>query len=309
MVKELTRKMKDSGVEWIGEIPEDWEVVRLKDIAKIITGNTPSMSNEEYYSISSGIPWIKPDNLLEFNGVSDTKLKLTESGKIQGRVVQKDTMLICAIGSIGKFGYTNEDSAFNQQINAIVFDSKILKRYGLYYLSVQKEQQNHYANGNVVQILNTRNQGMIHFPLPNKPQQRIIANFLDKKILEIDNIISKTKKAIEEYKQYKQSLITETVTNGLDKNVQMKDSGIEWIGDIPEHWEVIRLGFLGRLQNGINKAGEEFGFGFPFINYGDIYRNYQLDKSEFSGLVNSTEKERENYSVKKGDILFTRDTM
>lgn len=105
MVRELTRKMKDSGVEWIGEIPEDWEVVRLKNISKIITGNTPSMSNEEYYSNSKGIPWIKPDNLLEFKGVSATKLRLTDSGKTLGRLVPKNTMLICAIGNIGKFGY------------------------------------------------------------------------------------------------------------------------------------------------------------------------------------------------------------
>lgn len=249
MVRELTRKMKDSGVEWIGEIPEDWEVVRLKNISKIITGNTPSMSNEEYYSNSKGIPWIKPDNLLEFKGVSATKLRLTDSGKTLGRLVPKNTMLICAIGNIGKFGYTNTRSAFNQQINAILFNSKVISKYGLYYLSVQKEQQKYYGNGNVVQILNTSNQGIIYFTLPDINEQKSIANFLDNKTLEIDNIISKTKEVIKEYKKYKQSLITETVTKGLDKGLEMKDSGIEWIGEIPEHWDIGRGKNILKLLN------------------------------------------------------------
>src|SRR5699024_6469775 len=88
---------------------------------------------------------------------------------------------------------------------------------------------------------NSSNQGRIYFVLPPKSQQKIIADFLDEKVSQIDNIISKSKKSKEEYKKLKQSLITETVTKGLDKNVPMKDSGIEWIGEIPEHWERTKL--------------------------------------------------------------------
>lgn len=308
-VKELTRKMKDSGVEWIGEIPEDWEVVKLKNIARIMTGNTPSMSNEGYYSNSNGVPWIKPDNLLELDGVSDAKLKLTESGKVQGRIVPKDTMLICVIGSIGKFGYTIEDSAFNQQINAILFNSKVLKKYGLYYMSVQKEQQKYYGNGNVVQILNASNQGMIYFTLPLIEEQKAIANFLDKKTQEIDNIISKTKKAIEEYKKYKQSLITETVTKGLDKDVEMKDSGIEWIGEIPEHWDTIKFKDLFKFGSGLTITKSDLlDEGIKVINYGEIHSKYKFDldinRDELKCVDKSYLENRKNALINKGDFVF-----
>ncbi len=110
---------------------------------------------------------------------------------------------------------------------------------------------------------------------------------------------------IEKLKEYKQALITETVTRGLDLDVEMQDSGIEWIGKIPEHWGMCRLRNLGTVQNGISKSGEYFGHGSPFVSYGDVYRNYNLPFG-VSGLINSTEEEKNNYSVKKGDVFFTR---
>lgn len=85
----------------------------------------------------------------------------------------------------------------------------------------------------------------------------------------------------------------------------MKDSGIEWIGEIPSDWQANKLGFLGSLQNGISKSGDEFGFGFPFVSYGDVYNNFQLPSIP-SGLVNSTKSDRLLYSVKRGDVFFTR---
>ncbi|MGO1529312.1 MAG: restriction endonuclease subunit S, partial [Senegalia sp. (in: firmicutes)] len=298
-----TRKMKDSGVEWIGEIPEDWEVVRLKNISKIITGNTPSMSNEEYYSNSKGIPWIKPDNLLEFKGVSATKLRLTDSGKTLGRLVPKNTMLICAIGNIGKFGYTNTRSAFNQQINAILFNSKVISKYGLYYLSVQKEQQKYYGNGNVVQILNTSNQGIIYFTLPDINEQKSIANFLDNKTLEIDNIISKTKEVIKEYKKYKQSLITETVTKGLDKDLEMKDSGIEWIGEIPEHWSFTKLKYLVNCNEQTLSSNTSDDYKFRYIDIGSV--DFHKGITGYENMKYKDSPSRARRIVRKGDLIVS----
>ncbi|MBS4744564.1 hypothetical protein B9G52_13105 [Bacillus safensis] len=85
----------------------------------------------------------------------------------------------------------------------------------------------------------------------------------------------------------------------------MKNSGVEWIGDIPEHWDLSKVGYLGRLQNGISKSSDEFGFGSPFISYGDVYKNEVLPKVA-SGLVNATEKDKKLYSVEYGDVFFTR---
>ncbi|MFM6135741.1 MAG: restriction endonuclease subunit S, partial [Sphaerospermopsis kisseleviana] len=85
----------------------------------------------------------------------------------------------------------------------------------------------------------------------------------------------------------------------------MKDSGIEWLGAIPEHWEVKRLRYTGFCQNGISKGADYFGFGYPFVNYTDVYANPELPKI-VNGLANSTDEDRINYSVQTGDIFFTR---
>ena len=140
---------------------------------------------------------------------------------------------------------------------------------------------------------------------PSEKEQARIVSFLNTECSSIDAVIEKTRASIEEYKKLKQSVITQAVTKGIRPNREMKDSGIEWIGDIPESWNVCKLRHIGVLQNGISKGGEYFGEGFPFVSYGDVYKNIALPKA-LSGLIQSSEAEQALYSVKKGDIFFTR---
>ena len=95
------------------------------------------------------------------------------------------------------------------------------------------------------------------------------------------------------------------MTKGLDKSKATKNSGYDFIGKIPESWKVCRLRNIGTPQNGISKGGEFFGHGFPFVTYGDVYKNFSIPEIA-SGLIESTEKEQELYSVQKGDFFFTR---
>ena len=147
--------------------------------------------------------------------------------------------------------------------------------------------------------------GALPIAVPPIDTQRRIADFLDDKCGKIDRYIEKQQQIIDKLKEYKQAVITETVTKGLDPDAPMKDSGIEWIGMIPEHWNIRRLRYLGSCLNGISKGGEFFGDGFPFVSYGDVYRNMELPQ-KVEGLVQTTESEREWYSVKEGDVFFTR---
>lgn len=140
---------------------------------------------------------------------------------------------------------------------------------------------------------------------PTSNIQDNIVSYLDNKVIRIDNLIKDKAILINLLEQQHQSIVTETVTKGLNPNVKMKDSGIEWIGDIPNNWGLSKIGYLGRLQNGISKSSEEFGFGTPFVSYGDVYKNEILPK-EASGLVNATEEDKRLYSVKYGDVFFTR---
>jgi len=141
--------------------------------------------------------------------------------------------------------------------------------------------------------------------LPPLEIQKRIAAFLDEKTKQIDSLIAKKQILLKLLAEKRQAIINQAVTKGFNTAIPMKDSGIEWLGQIPKHWELKRLCFVGRSQNGINIGGEFFGSGYPFVSYSDVYNNYSLPR-EVVGLVESSTADRERYSVERGDIFFTR---
>lgn len=140
---------------------------------------------------------------------------------------------------------------------------------------------------------------------PALDEQKMVVRFLDRETGLIDGLIEKKTRFIALLKEKRAAVITHAVTKGIDPDAPMKDSGVDWLGRVPAHWEVTRLGYLGRSANGINIGGDAFGSGFPFISYGDVYKNRELPQFP-EGLVQSTKTDRVVYSVKTGDILFTR---
>lgn len=142
-------------------------------------------------------------------------------------------------------------------------------------------------------------------PEVDEPLQTAIDAFLDRETARIDNLIAEKQNFIDLLKEKRQALISHVVTKGLDPKVKMKDSGVAWLGDVPAHWELTRLRYLGFCQNGISIGGELFGRGDPFVSYGDVYKNRVLPE-QVDGRVQSTEKDQELYSVSRGDVFFTR---
>lgn len=145
----------------------------------------------------------------------------------------------------------------------------------------------------------------IPFLVPFPEEQTAIANFLNCKTEKIDQAVAIKEKQIQLLKERRQILIQTAVTKGLDPDVPMRDSGVEWLGEIPGHWELKRLRLIGNTQNGISAGGDYFGSGYPFVSYSDVYNNRELPHS-VKGLAESSTQDRMNYSVKKGDVLFTR---
>lgn len=232
--------MKDSGIEWIGEIPDEWGISTLGKISSIVTGSTPPKLDDNKYYAENGLKWVKPDNLNGLIPIHETKEYINQNGYNMMIIVPPNTPLVCCIGSIGKVGYCDTFSSFNQQINAILFNENIVPRYGLYCLISQEMQHWYYANGTVIKILNSTNQKKIVIAVPPLAEQRKISSFLDKKCAEIDAVLEKTRESIEEYKKLKQAVITEAVTKGVRGKREMKDSGVEWIGEIPKEWNIVR---------------------------------------------------------------------
>ena len=142
-------------------------------------------------------------------------------------------------------------------------------------------------------------------PFPSSDEQARIATYLDGKCGEIDRVIAAKERQNELLQSQRAALISETVTKGLNPKAKFKDSGFEWLGSVPRDWNVLKLRYVGSCQNGISKSGDMFGNGFPFVSYGDVYQNEVLP-NEVAGLVESTPEDQESYSVREGDVFFTR---
>ncbi|WP_323659453.1 restriction endonuclease subunit S [Aliarcobacter butzleri] len=311
-------ELKPSGVEWLGDIPKKWQFTRLKYLAKIITGYTPSMDNNQNYS-EEGMTWVKPDNLNEFNYINDSKEKISTEAIKKQNVVTKDSILVCCIGSIGKFGIAGKDLLTNQQINSLVFNKSINKYFSKYMIFSSKQEHNRMANGNVVQILNSTSQSNIYFATPNLLEQQKIANFLDEKSKIFDEAISKKEQLISKLELAKQSLISEVVTGKLkvleqnsklqtikrEKN-ELKPSGVEWFGDIPKNWQVKKLGYIFSFKNGINTDSSNYGKGIKFINVKETINTNFIMEKDIEGSVTVSDSIIKENSVKKGDVLFNR---
>ncbi|NTW19486.1 MAG: restriction endonuclease subunit S [Nostocales cyanobacterium W4_Combined_metabat2_030] len=303
------QKYKDSGVEWLGNIPEHWEVKRLKFICtKVQTGTTPPTTQGEYYT-EGNLNWFAPSDFKDGQILLKESIKKLNIQALEDRIVKhipKGSVLIVGIGAtLGKVGLLEIDAASNQQINAIFLNKNNNSKFIAYHLFISQEIMKVISNSTTLGILNQEKTKLIPLTFPPLNEQEKIAQFLDYKTKQIDELIKKKETLIEKLDEKRTAIISHAVTKGLDSSVPMKDSGVEWLGDIPKHWEVKRLRYIGSCQNGISKGADYFGFGYPFVNYTDVYANIELPKT-VSGLANSTDMDRINYSVQKGDIFFTR---
>ena len=302
----MARKMKDSGIEWIGEIPEGWEVAPLKRFASIQTGNTPTKTSDSNYYASTGIPWIKPDNLGYSHSISKTSEYLTSEGALCARIMPPNTVYVCCIGSLGKVGYSSISCACNQQINALIFNDLMFWKYGYYLTIAQESQYLLFGNGNVLQIINSTSQGNIACVLPPLENQRLIACYLDSVCSDIEVLISKTRSSIEEYKKLKQAVITQAVTKGVRGEREMKDSGVAWIGEIPKAWDIIKSSrIIKTTQNGLSRRDLEKSEGQIILKLKNITSDGKIDYS-FLNRITLSQNELNTYALTTGDFLFVR---
>ncbi len=293
---------KASGIEWLGAIPEDWEIYNLRRIAKIQTGNTPPKSEEQNYS-SDGIPWVKPDDLGTFNPINDSKEKLSDEGSKRARIIPPKAVLVCCIGSVGKIGIAGIEVATNQQINSLIFNTRMDLDYSKYLIYSSGKEHQRLANGNVVFIINSETQGNIKLPVPSQEEQRSIAAFLDRETAKIDSLIAKKEKQIELIKEKRQALISHAVTKGLDPNVKMKDSGVEWLGEIPEHWEVQRLKYQSSVNDDTLSENEDPDCEIAYVDIGSVDSINGISNHEVLTFAKAPSRARRK--VKNGDVIVS----
>ncbi|WP_370606735.1 restriction endonuclease subunit S [Citrobacter werkmanii] len=295
---------KESRVPWLGKIPSHWKLLPCRAIVDNQVEKNDSGKIEEYLSLMANIGVVRYEEKGDVGNKKPedlTKCKLVKQGNL---VINS---MNYAIGSYGM-------SPFNGVCSPvyIVLEPKeqiVERRYAL-RLFENKPMQKHLAQlGNGI----LQHRAAIKWddikpqavPVPPLEEQRAILYFLDRETQRIDSLIAEKLTFIKLLKEKRQALISHIVTKGLNPNVEMQDSGIEWIGQVPKHWGMSKVRYLGQCQNGINIGGEFFGHGTPFVSYGDVYNNTSLPE-KVQGLVLSTEKDQDNYSVIAGDVLFTR---
>lgn len=225
------KKTKDSGIEWIGEIPEDWKKNRFKYSGRFVKGKIPNTINSE----GIGIPYIGASemNSREFkNFTEDSSVVLCD---------EKDILILWDGANAGNVATDLQGVVSSTIVKYSLYNKKAVQRYVYYLLKYAEKYFKDKVNGTTIPHMNPQYIDDIPLLLPSMSVQENIADFLDKKCSQIDELIANNQSQIDKLKEYKQSVITQAVTKGLDPNVETKDSGIDWIGQIPKTWEVVRI--------------------------------------------------------------------
>lgn len=237
------REMKDSGVRWIGAIPSAWSTIRFKDKfsnKKEIAGERSTEYERLALTLNGVIRRPKNDS----EGLQPQAFDGYQILRENDFVFKMIDLQNISTSRVGLSPYVGLVSP--AYIRFTPKDSKQQTRYVYYYLMSMYYNCvfNNLGGDGVRSALNASDMGMLIIPWPNENEQSRIAAYLDRRCATIDTLIASQQQQIEKLKQYKQAVITETVTRGLDPNVQMKDSGVEWIGAVPEHWELHRIAYL-----------------------------------------------------------------
>ena len=287
------RAMKDSGIEWIGEIPQDWVVGKISYFVKIYTGNSISDSEKDNYAIEDGIPYISTKDIDVVSAKANYENGLNVPYDSTFKTAPTGTTLLCIEGgSAGKkIAYIDREVAFVNKLCAFVSDN-INKKYLYYYIFSDAFVAP--FNLNITGLIGGVSQSLLNkfsLIIPLQKDQERIANFLDNKCEKIDRLIALQEEMIEELKAYKQSVITEAVTKGLDPTVPMKDSGIEWIGKIPYEWEIStvlkNINFEGGSQPPLSQFIDDEKEGYIRLIQN---RDYRTDNYKVYVPINSVTK-------------------
>lgn len=290
----MCREMKDSGVQWIGHIPREWNITKLKNL--IIESNSGEVIDRSYWDLGDEILYScsKETILSNYSNFPDEK-----------RTVEGDLLL--TRNATPYVFIPIQNSIYTNVVQRIKLKNNVNIKFVKYNLETSALSIKGF--GDIIESFNMNVWGNSFCVLPNIIEQEVIVNYLDKKVSQIDDIISKQKILIEKYKAYKQSLITETVTKGLNKNVPMKDSGIEWIGEIPSDWSVtITKNISNKITDGAHVSPETENGVYDFISVVNLDNNF----INFNGCLKTSEASyiqmvKNGCKPKKGDVLISKD--
>ena len=310
----MAEQMKLSGIDWIGDIPEHWDAKKVKYVISDIKDGT----HGTFERVESGELLLSAKNVFDDGiriGENESEISISDyKSIISNGFPKRNDVLLCCVGTIGRCCVYEYDQsiAFQrsvaflrplQQTNAqylkyaLQSDSTLVQEQ----LQINKSAQDGLYMGSVRELI---------IPYPNsKSEQQSIADFLDRKCAQIDSIAADLEKQIALLQQYKKSLITETVTKGLNKSVPMKDSGVEWTSKIPCHWEIKRFKYLCEyITDGSHFSPETTDEGYPYITAADVKGvGLDYDAAKKISQQDFISLQKAGCQPRKGDVLLVKD--
>ena len=293
---------KDSGVEWLGEIPEHWNVARISELTSLLNGYP---FDSEFFTRGEGTPLVRIRDL----NAEETEVNYV-GPIVENAWIQSGDVIIGMDGDFNVARWRGQRALLNQRMCCLRPRGCTDSGFIAYLLPLPLQVINDLTYSTTVKHLSSGGVRKVRLGAPPEPEQRAIAAFLDRETARIDALVAKKERLIELLQEKRTALITRAVTKGLDPNVPMKDSGVEWLGEIPAHWEVKRIRDIAdSLQTGPFgsqlHAGEYVSGGCPVINPADL-QNGQLVPDWDCTVDDATARRLERHRLTAGDILFAR---
>lgn len=303
------RTMKDSGIEWIGQIPQEWDVCKIKNCFNVFAGATPKSGNSEFWD--GDIVWVTPaDYTTEQKYISKGRKNITREGfeSCSTEMIPTGSLIFSKRAPIGLAAINTVELCTNQGcLSCVPLDENDVE-YFYYAFGCFSEQFDLYGSGTTFKEISTDAFVNFSIPCPVPETQRKISEYLRNRCAEIDALIAAKEKTNALLKERRQSIIYEAVTKGLNPDAPMKDSGVEWIGQIPEHWGVGKLGYFIEAFNGDRSSNYPSGndiqdSGVPFLTSSNLERDV-LDMSNSKYISEEKYKSMSGLKMELDDIIY-----
>lgn len=321
------RKMRDSGIPWIGEVPEGWKVGRIKDIIDVLTDFT---ANGSFADLAKNVKYIDDEDYARLIRLTDLRDNLNNAGVFVDEnsysYLSKSKLfggeiLVANVGAYAglfcEMPMINKPATLGPNMFLLKPNKKMLSKY-LYYIGISPlvwGQLTEKSTSSAQPKLNKTDIKTTYILIPPLDIQQKLVSFLDSKCSEIDTLIENLRARMESAKEYKKAVITEAVTKGLDKDAKMKDSGIEWIGKIPEGWSFPKITHIldythpypiGDGDHGSIKATDYTEYGIPFIRVQNLGFATDLCLDNVVYISEAQNRTIQNSTLKPNDILFAK---
>jgi len=271
-------KYKDSGIDWLGNIPEHWDIIKIKRLSIVKRGASPRpIDQPKYFDDNGEFAWVRIADVTASNKyLLKTTQTLSKLGNSLSVKQYPGDFFVSIAGSVGKPIITKIKCCIHDGF--VYFPKLKINKEFIYYLFEAGQLFQGLGKFSTQLNLNTDTIGNIQIPLPPLEEQKTIARFLDRKLEQIGHFISNKQRLIELLKEQKTAIVNRAVTKGLNTDAPMKPSGIERLGEIPAHWKILKLKYISNIRYGLGQPPREKEGGLPLIRATNVERGKIVEK-------------------------------